>query len=189
MGEPLGRWRAVLSSSEKSDFSKLLLGEFEADQSFVELQGRYPVQARLLLAFFRHIGSALDTLATTGDLKAAQVSVSAAEEIYSWLKNCRAPRLSIEISQLWSTLIKAGVPGEQAALVLQNSVDKPRGAPVSNRLPVLLAFEKRTQDGTSWGRLAREFCPCDKPKHDIHCKERIRQQAMKLEEMMMRLGV
>ena len=79
---------------------------------------------------------------------------------------------------------------EQVGGVLQNRFKKGKGAPVSNRLPVLLAVElKRDNPRLSWMKLAIKFCQCGEPTHNIKCRERLRHQAQELDEMLRRLGV
>jgi hypothetical protein len=109
-------------------------------------------------------------------------------ELWSWLKNASPPLIDKELSQTFAMLVRAGVPIEEAERTLQRST-KGRGRPVSNRLPVLRAVEQRMLNpDLSWMRLAIMFCQCG-GRHTLQCRERIRHQAMELEEMLTRLGV
>jgi hypothetical protein len=79
---------------------------------------------------------------------------------------------------------------EQVAAYLLDHTKKGKGAPVSNRLPVLLAVEqKMLNPRLSWMQLAIRFCQCGKREHDLMCRERVRQQARELQAMLARLRV
>ena len=91
------------------------------------------------------------------------------------------PPVNEQLSELFGTLVRAGVPMEQVTSILNKRTGKRKGAPVSNRLPVLLAVEyKMLKPQLSWMRAAIKFCPCGKATHDFRCRERLRHQAMTL---------
>jgi hypothetical protein len=164
--------------------------KIEKSAEFSQLQRQYPLQARLLLAFFSFADDAIEALITRGDVQAAQKSASAMGELFTWLKNTSAPRMDKELADLFGTLVRAGVPMERVAGVLQNRFKKGKGAPVSNRLPVLLAVEQKIHNPRlSWMRLAMKFCQCGEEAHNLKCRERLRHQAQELDEMLHRLGV
>ena len=121
----------------------------------------------LLLAFFSSADDALEAMIVRCDLLAAQASVSKMAELFTWLKNTSAPQVDGQLSELFATLIRAGMPMEQVAGILQNRPKKGKGAPVLNRLPVLLAVEQRKLNPQiSWMQLAVKYCQCSLRKHD-----------------------
>jgi hypothetical protein len=162
--------------------------DIEQDEGFRALRERYPLQARLVLGFFGYAEKALESLTACSDVPAAQNAVFAMAELWSWLKNASPPLVDKERSETFAMLVRAGVPIEDAGKTLQRAT-KGRGRPVTNRLPVLQAVEQRMLNPKlSWMRLAVMFCQCGK-RHGPRCRERIRHQAMDLEEMLTRLGV
>jgi hypothetical protein len=164
--------------------------KIEHSADFIQLRAEYPLQARLFLAWFSFADDAIEAMIVRHDLLAAQASVSKMAELSTWLTNTSAPKIDKRLSELLGTLVRADVPMDQVARILQGSTKKGKGAPVSNRLPVLLAYEqKKLNPQISWMKLAMRFCQCTEPRHDAKCRERIRHQAMELEEMITRLGV
>lgn len=165
-------------------------GIIEREAEFVQFREKFPLQARLILAFFSFADDALEAMSVRRDVPLAQESVAKMEELFTWLKNTSAPRVDGQLSELFGKLIKAGMAMEEVSGILHERSKKGKGAPVSNRLPVLLAYEQRSLNSKmSWMKLAVKFCQCSEPKHDHRCRERIRQQAMELEKMLTRLGV
>jgi hypothetical protein len=142
----------------------------------------------MVLSFLAHAQKSIEAMGNR-DLSSAQESADAMSELYSWLQNADPPVIGKAVSDTFAELVRAGVPIQQAAIVLRTST-RGRGRPVANRLPVLLAFEKRELNpALSWSRLAREFCQCGQRVHDLRCRNRIRQQARALERVLSRLGV
>jgi len=161
----------------------------ETDEEFASFRKQYPLCARLVLGFFGYTDQALQALRIQ-DHSAAQKATAAMSELFSWIKNADPPVVDKALAEIVSGLIRAGLPTEQADIYLLAHVKKRRGRPVSNRLPVLLAFERKQVDPrVSWMRLARKYCRCGKITHDFKCRERIRIQAMELDEMLTRLRV
>lgn len=161
----------------------------ERDESFVALKALYPLQACLLLTFFDRADDALEAISARGNVQAAEQAASDMAEIFTWLKNAPAPLIDRELAELFSTLVRAGVPMETINPILQNRVKRGKGAPVTNRLPVLRAVEYQSlHPKTSWMQLAMKFCECGKGEHDDKCRGRIRSQARELDEMLDRLG-
>jgi len=164
--------------------------KIEHAAEFIQLREKYPLQARLFLALFTFADDAIECMIERHDALAARESVKKMAEVSTWLNNTSAPRVDEQLAELFGTLVRADVPMDQVASILQRSTKKGKGAPVSNRLPVLLAYEQRkVNPRMSWMKLAVKFCQCAEPKHDARCRERIRRQAMKLDEMLTRLGV
>ncbi len=163
--------------------------EIEADPSFIALRAQHPLQMDLLLAFLSFAHKALEAMVGSGNGEAAQEHVSAMTEVYSWLKGASAPVVDKELAGVFGAMLKADVPMDVAAPFLLSRTKKGKGAPVTNRLPVVLAKEYRIlHPKTSWMQLAIKFCPCGKP-HDMKCRERLRHQAMEFDDMRVRLGV
>jgi hypothetical protein len=80
---------------------------------------------------------------------------------------------------------------EEADHLLKAVSSKP-GAPVRpeiRRLAIRALETQRADPRFSWQRFANTNCPCRKSQHDIYCKERIRQSAMRLKRLLTELGV
>jgi len=162
----------------------------EGQEGFAEWRASNPLQARLWLGFCEYADSAFGAMLLRNDELALQSSASAMSELASWITDDRRGSAQ-DIEEAFRRCLEAGWPIEQAATLLQPPKTKKKlGRPVSNRWPVMLALERRMQNPKlSWMQLAVDFCRCDKPKHEFACRERIRQQAMVLDEMLNRLGV
>jgi hypothetical protein len=162
----------------------------EADSAFAEFKKQHPIQARLLLGFFKHADAAVEALRNHGDIEAAKRSVAAMSELYSWLKNADPPIIDRSTAETYWELIQAGLPTEQSHKYLLAHSKRARKRPVSNRLPIVLACEeKELNPKLSWSQLAIKYCNCGKSQHDFQCRERIRVPAYDLKDMLNRLGV
>jgi hypothetical protein len=82
-------------------------------------------------------------------------------------------------------LSQAGFPYDLIDLT-KRVMEKPeKGAPPRKRSLAIQALEaKLTDENFSWMRFALKHCDCAKPKHDIYCKEAIRQAAMDLQRLL-----
>ncbi len=160
----------------------------ERQEGFAEWRATHPLQARLWLGFCGYADSAFEAILMRNDVRALQRSASAMSELASWIAEDRRPSAQ-DIEEAFRRCVEAGWPIDQAAELFQPPKKK-LGRPVSNRWPVMLALEQRMQNPElSWMQLAVDFCRCGQPKHEYACRERIRQQAMVLDEMLNRLGV
>ena len=66
------------------------------------------------------------------------------------------------------------------------------GAPIkveTRELAITAVEAKQTDPNFSWQKFANQHCRCGKSKHDINCKERIRQAAMELQALLKRLNL
>jgi len=181
-----------LSTQAESELLRLKHSRYEIERNaeFAQLRAQFPLQAYLLLTFFSFAADALEALSLRGDIQAAQSSVIKMEDVFTWLKNTSAPLIDKELADLFGILVRADMPMEQVAGVLLKRSKKGKGAPVSNRLPVLQAVEHQMQHPEmSWMRLANKFCQCGKQKHDLKCRDRLRLQAKKLNERLAAWGV
>ena len=110
------------------------------------------------------------------------------KELVSWYGE--AHNANETSSETVERLVHEGFDLKRALDLSAKLSKRARGRPVSNRGPVLLAVEQRLlHPELSWMKLAIRFCQCGQSHHNEMCKQRIRQQAMKVEKMLTRLGV
>ena len=178
-----------------SDFSKeewlreRIRDRAERQPDFAEWRTSHPLQAEIWLAFCGYADSAFESMLIHPDADAFQRSTAAMAELATWLTNS-SPQLHDNVQETFQQFLDAGFPAEYAFALSQVRPKKRRGRPVSNRRPVLLAVEQKILfPHLSWMTLATEVCPCRKGAHDLQCRDRLRIQAMELDEMLTRLGV
>jgi len=150
----------------------------------------HPLQAEIWLAFCGYADSAFESMLIHRDADTFERSTAAMAELSTWLTNS-SPQPGESAEETFRQFLSAGMPAEYAFALTQVRPKKRRGRPVSNRRPVLLAVEQKTLcPQLSWMTLATEYCQCRKRSHDnVRCRDRLRIQAMELDEMLTRLGV
>jgi hypothetical protein len=132
MGKPLGRWFTLgthVDAGATPQWERSS-SEIEHAAEFIQLREKYPLQARLFLAFFTFADDAIESMIERHDALAARESVKKMVEVSTWLNNTSAPRVDEQLAELFGTLVRAGVPMEQVAGILQNRLKKGKGAPV-----------------------------------------------------------
>jgi hypothetical protein len=119
--------------------------------------------------------------------------VAATAELETWIhpeKFTKDGRLSRAVRVL-SFSRKEGLHHEVTRLFCKAIVGR-KGAPVrpeTRTLAVAALDAKLTDPKFSWQSFANLHCPCGKKRHDIDCKERIRQSAMELQRLLRKFGV
>src|SRR5690349_21468155 len=103
MGQVTREVTAVLGARNDAEgpLGQRTRDQIERDDSFRALATACPLQARLLSLFFSYADDALEAISKRGDLEAAQKSVSAMSELFSWLKNSAAPVVDDELAKLF----------------------------------------------------------------------------------------
>lgn len=118
-------------------------------------------------------------------------------ELETWVNpeehtiSARTRRNTITRAGMFDAIGQDREASEEADHLLEALSSKP-GAPVRpeiRRLAVRALETQRADPGFSWQRFANTNCPCRKSQHDIYCKERIRQSAMRLKRLLTELGV
>lgn len=86
--------------------------------------------------------------------------------------------------------LRAGATMKEVLELAEVAGKRTRGRPATIRPTILAAFEmRRSRPKMSWMQLTNSVCPCDKERHDMACRERIRTAVRELEDFMERMSL
>jgi len=106
-------------------------------------------------------------------------------ELLDWLAPPLTEDQKIEYRPVFEQSLKAsGFSDRDASLFLVHGMQPRRGARISNRQRWLSAWDKKlAAPQTTFLDLAETCCSCEKPRHDRHCAETIRQGVVSLRKL------
>ena len=184
-----GRWALSTSVTER-------IRAVQNDQGFQDLRAEHPLQAKLIIAalerLFRSVAIFDEHLAenrVSGDTFTQFHQLSTEySELCSWAGILPQALPEEELDRSVDQLREAGLPWQHIKEYLE--LDNPRGRPGSRtrQLAVHALEQRRLPAPPSWRQIAISLKYCDDDPDvddsDFRCKERLRKQVKRLEDVL-----